>query len=104
MKKILLLPTFILCTTAAYTQVATRNVTPADLSALVPGYTEVTTINTRTIDYTPSVSDPEPTPIDEDTTTEGNGMFIYCDIIPFNISMSDGNITTTSVGQVWTFA
>ncbi|MDB5191996.1 MAG: hypothetical protein JWQ96_1559, partial [Segetibacter sp.] len=100
MKRTLLSTIFILFAFAAYTQVATRYL--SDVSAMVPGYAEVTTINTRTINYTASVPDPEPTPVDEDTTTEGNGVFIYGDVIPASINMSDGNITPTSIGNVWT--
>jgi len=102
MKKFVFATTLLLCTAVALSQVNTRYVTSGDFPSLVPGYTEVTSIHTRTINYTPSVSAPTPTPIDGDTTTEGNGIFVFADVIPASISIADGNITTTSIGQVWT--
>lgn len=36
-----------------------------------------------------------------DTTTEWGGMYDYGSIVPANISIADGNITTTSAGKVW---
>ena len=35
-------------------------------------------------------------------TTEDGKRYRYADILPVNINMNDGNITTTSVGKVWT--
>ena len=31
-----------------------------------------------------------------------NGVFIYADLVPCNVTMADGNITNTSIGTVWT--
>lgn len=69
---------------------------------MVPGYSQVTTFNTKMVNYTPSTSAPQPNPVDGDTTTEGNFAFIYADIVPCTVSMTNGNITSTSIGKVWT--
>jgi hypothetical protein len=52
--------------------------------------------------YTVPILPTEPTPVDEDSTTETNGPFYFGDAITANIQMSDGNYTTTSQGKVWT--
>jgi hypothetical protein len=76
--------------------------TPAAIASQVPGYTQVSTITTKTYSYTPSTPDTPPVPVDDDSTTEDNKVYHYADNIPVNISMSDGNITSTSIGKVWT--
>lgn len=86
----------------AKAQVIVQETTPATLPALVPGLSEVTSINSKSITYNYTLPPPEPTPVDGDTTTEGNGALYYGDAITFGAQMSDGNYTTTSLGKAWT--
>lgn len=83
-------------------QIVTRYITPDSLSVIIPGYSEVSYINTKTIAYNPPTPPTPPTPVDEDTTSEGNGVYYYGTPLPVNVLMSDGNFTTTSQGKVWT--
>lgn len=76
--------------------------TPTAISNQIPGYSQVSTIATKTYSYTPSTPTTPPTPVDEDSTTEDDKLYRYADNITVNISMSDGNITNTSIGKVWT--
>lgn len=48
---------------AAYGQVTTQSISAADLPNLIPGYSQVTTINTKTITCTPSVLPTDPRPL-----------------------------------------
>jgi len=75
---------------------------PSAISSQIPGYNEVTTINTKTYSYTPSTPSTTPTPVDEDSTTEDDKLYRYADSLSVNITTSDGNITSTSIGKVWT--
>ena len=75
---------------------------PSAIAAQIPGYSQVTAINTKTIAYTPSVPPSYPAPVDEDSTTENDKVYEYADVIAANILMADGNITATSAGKVWT--
>ena len=83
-------------------QIITRYITPDSLPAIIPGYAEVSYINTKTIAYNPPTPPTPPPPVDEDTTSEGNGVYYYGTPLSVNVSMSDGNFTTTSQGKVWT--
>jgi hypothetical protein len=83
-------------------QVITQATTPSTIGSIIPGYSQVTSYNTKTISYTRSTPDPTPTPVDGDTTTEYIKKYDYANPLSVSISMSDGNITSTSVGKVWT--
>jgi hypothetical protein len=83
-------------------QVSRIATSPSAIATQIPGYSEVSTINTKTVSYTPSTPPADPTPVDDDTTTEDNKLYRYADILPVTVSMSDGNITSTSAGKVWT--
>lgn len=87
----------VLCTSG---QILKTSTSPFVIATQIPGYSQVTEINTKTYNYTPSTPSTSPTPIDEDSTTEDDRIFDYGDILPVNISMADGNITSTSVGKV----
>lgn len=76
--------------------------TPSQIPTQIPGYNEVSAINTKTFSYTPSVPVAPPTPIDDDSTTEDSKIYHYADNLPVSISIADGNITSTSIGKVWT--
>ena len=52
--------------------------------------------------YTPSIPQDPPTPVDEDSTTEDDKLYNYGDNITVNVAIADGNITTTTSGKVWT--
>lgn len=83
-------------------QILKTSTSPSAIAAQIPGYSQVSTISTKTFSYIPSTPSIQPTPIDEDSTTEDDRIFDYGDILPVNISIADGNITSTSVGKVWT--
>ncbi|HVZ95349.1 MAG TPA: hypothetical protein VG847_00635 [Chitinophagaceae bacterium] len=51
-------------------QIKRITTTPSAIASQIPGYSEVTTITTKTYSYTPSVPVLPPTPIDDDSTTE----------------------------------
>ena len=75
---------------------------PSAIASQVPGYNEVSAVTTKSYQYTPSPAYTPPTPVDDDSTTEDSKIYPYADNIPVNIGISDGNITSTSVGKVWT--
>jgi hypothetical protein len=100
MKKILFLTTMCIAATAIKAQIVTRYITPDSLAVIIPGYSEINSINTKTINYNPPTPPDPPPPVDEDTTNEGNGVYYYGTPLAVNISMSDGNYTTTSQGKV----
>lgn len=83
-------------------QILTQSTSPTTIGTIVPGYSEVTTISTKTFSYSPSTPAATPNPVDDDSTTEDNKLYDYADIIQNTIVMSDGNITNTSAGLVWT--
>lgn len=97
-----LLTIFVSIGPKADAQILRVTTSPATIANQIPGYNQVTTITTKTYSYTPSVPFAPPDPIDEDTTTEDDKRYNYADILTANISMSDGNITNTSIGKVWT--
>lgn len=76
--------------------------TPTAIVSQIPGYSQVTTIATKTYSYTRSIPVTPPTPIDDDSTTEDSKLYRYADNLPVSISIADGNITSTSIGKVWT--
>lgn len=75
---------------------------PSSIASQIPGYSQVTTINTKTIAYTPSLPPASIAPIDEDSTTEMSKVYEYADVLTANITMANGNITSTTIGKVWT--
>lgn len=85
-----------------YAQIVREQTTPQTIASVVPGYSQVSTTNTVTVSYSPPTAPSQPTPVDEDTTTEGNGVYEYGSVLPVNFTQADGNYTTTSVGKVWT--
>ena len=102
MKKFLLLLCFYAIVFQCKAQVLRIATSASTISSQIPGYLQVSTINTKSYTYTPSVPQSPPTPIDGDSTTEDNKLYNYGDNISVNISTTDGNITTTSAGKVWT--
>jgi hypothetical protein len=86
----------------SFGQVLKISTTPSIIANQIPGYSQVTAINTKTYSYTPSTPVTPITPIDEDTTTESDQIYVYGDVISATISNSDGNVTSTSIGKVWT--
>ncbi len=83
-------------------QTITQTTTAATIGTIVPGYSQVSTYNTKTISYTPSTPDIPTTPVDDDTTTEDIKKWDYANPLSVNINMNDGNTTNTSAGKVWT--
>jgi hypothetical protein len=92
----------LLITITAKTQVVRVATSPAAIANQIPGYSQVTTINTVTYSYTPSVPPAPPAPVDEDSTTEDDKIYHYADNIAVSITNANGNITSTSIGKVWT--
>ncbi|MGH2643274.1 MAG: trypsin-like peptidase domain-containing protein, partial [Chitinophagaceae bacterium] len=102
MKKVFTSSALLFCFATVQGQVVTQSITAADLPNLIPGYSEISTINTKSITYNPTAPPSDPTPIDGDTTTERNDVYDYADPASMLVQMSDGNITNTSKGKVWT--
>lgn len=101
MRKILFLIVLICTILSSNAQIISEYISATDLPTLVPGYSQVTTINTKTLIYSAPTLPTEPIPIDEDSTTETNGPYYFGDALTANIQMSDGNYTNTSLGKVW---
>jgi hypothetical protein len=100
MKKIfLLLINIITLFKIATSQILTQSTSSTLIVSQIPGYSEISSINTRIFNYTPSVPPTPPNPIDEDTTTEDPKEYRFGDVLSVNITMGDGNITTTSLGK-----
>lgn len=102
MKRITLLAALMITSLLSKEQIIKIATSPTVIATQIPGYSEVTSITTKTFSYTPSVIPPTPTPIDDDSTTENDRIYYYGDILPVSISVADGNLTTTSVGKIWT--
>ncbi len=81
----------------AQTQVLRIATSDSAITTQIPGYSQVSTINIKTISYTPSTPSSYPTPVDDDSTTEAYKVNKYADVITANITMVDGNITSTSL-------
>ncbi len=90
------------CVICAKAQIITKATTASAIGSQIPGYSQVTSFNTKTIAYTPSSVPTPPTPIDDDSTTEDQKIYRYADNVSTNITMADGNITSTTIGKVWT--
>lgn len=87
---------------ATNAQILREQTTPKTIGNIIPGYAQVTIINTVSVAFTPPAPLTQPTPIDGDTTTEGNGVYDFGAVISVSINLSSGNFTNTSVGKVWT--
>lgn len=83
-------------------QIVREQITPLTIASEIPAYSQVSSINTVSVAYTPPIPATEPTPIDGDTTTEGNGMYDFGSILPVSFTLNDGNFTSTTLGKVWT--
>ena len=101
MKKICLIIVLTIWTFFANGQILKIATSPTAIAAQIPGYSQVSPITTKSFSYTPSVPAPYPTPIDGDSTTEDDRIFDYGNYIPVSLSIADGNLTTTSIGKVW---
>lgn len=102
MKKSIFLLLAIAFTWALKAQVLTQATTPQTIANYIPGYSQVTTVNTVSFSYTPTTPTAAKTPVDGDTTTEDNGVYNYGTIIPTSVPLSSGNYTNTTSGKVWT--
>ena len=87
-----------------YSQVTKRFTTPQDLPNLIPGYSQVSSINMETLSFSYTLQPPPPDPIDGDTTTEDNGPLKYGEVVPVNFLLANGNFTQTTEGKVWTLS
>jgi hypothetical protein len=102
MNKVYLTSIFILLSFLLKAQILKIATSPTLITTQIPSYSQVNTINTKTYSYSPSIPTSQTITTDGDTLTEETKMFDYGDVIPVTISMADGNITTTSIGKVWT--
>lgn len=100
MRKIFLL-LFLSSFLFANSQILRISTSPSAIPDQIPGYSQVSTIATKNYSYIPSTPPTVPIPIDEDSTTEDDKLYRYADNIAVNVNMTDGNITTTSIGKVW---
>lgn len=101
--KQIILSMCMLCTfSKLHAQITSTLTSPSGIVALIPAYSQVTTINTSTISYTPSTPDPDSNPIDDDSTTEEEKILNYGNLLTTNLNISNGNITSTTLGKVWT--
>lgn len=89
-----------ICFICVKAQIITKATTASAIASQIPGYSQVTTFNTKTIAYTPSTVPTPPIPIDDDSTTEDQKIYRYADNVSTNITMADGNITSTTIGKV----
>jgi hypothetical protein len=81
MKKISLLICFYLIAFHSQSQILRVATSTATISSQIPGYSQVSAINTKSYNYTPSVPQSKPIPIDEDSTTEDDLLYNYGDNI-----------------------
>ncbi len=102
MKKFLILLISLWLSFLSHAQIIEQETTPTLLPTLIPAFNEVTAINSSTVNINFSTPTQDPTPIDGDSTTEGNGALQYANIAAVNIAFSSGNFTSTSLGKVWT--
>lgn len=102
MKKSIFLLLAIAFTWTLKAQVLTQATTPQTIANYIPGYSQVTTVNTVSFSYTPTTPAAAPTPVDGDTTTEDNGVYNYGTIIPTSVPLTSGNYTNTTSSKVWT--
>lgn len=102
MKTFSLILFFFFISYTCQSQIKRMLTSPAVINNQIPGYSEVTNISSKKIAYTPSTPPQYPLPIDEDSTTEDTKLYRYADNLAVTINMSNGNITTTSLGKVWT--
>jgi hypothetical protein len=102
MKKLFTAVIFLGLSLLSNAQIITQTTSPSTIGTIIPGYSQVASYNTQTINYTPSTPVNPPTPVDEDTTTEDIKVWDYANPLSVNISMANGNVTNTSIGKVWT--
>lgn len=102
MRKLSLAFFAILLSIAAKAQILRQQTSPQTIASEIPAFSEVTSINTVNVSYTPATPVSYPDPVDGDTTTENPDIYDYGSILPVNFSLSDGNFTSTSFGKVWT--
>lgn len=86
----------------AQSQIISQLINPSDLPNLVPGYSQITTINTKTVVLNNVTPETPPLPVEGDQNSQTNSAFLYGEAIPISIVMSDGNYTNTTQGKVWT--
>ncbi len=75
-------------------QISRTLTSPGTIASQVPGYNEVSSIITKTVSYTPSTPPTDPTPIDDDPSTEDDKIYNYADVLPVSINIADGNISS----------
>lgn len=62
------------------------------IATRIPGYSQTFSINTKTITYNPGSPPAYPTPVDNDTTTDDDRIYLFGDLVNTNISIADGTI------------
>jgi len=88
--------------TISNAQILRKQISLSTIASEIPAYLQVSSITPMSVSYTPATPATYPTPMDEDTSTEGNGMYDYASILPANITAANGNTTNTTIGKVWT--
>ena len=69
MNKTLIVLCTMAITFASNAQIIREQTTPQTIGSQIPGYSQVSSINTVTVSYTPPTPLSQPTPIDGDTTS-----------------------------------
>lgn len=86
---------FICC--SLQSQMGSKRTTPSALATIIPAFSQVSTINSATVNINSSLPAPDPIPIDGDTTKEFDRTMSYGNYLTTNIQFSQGNITSTSI-------
>ena len=102
MKKITTLLLFCIISITLFSQVLTKSTTPQTIQNEIIGYTSISSINLVSYSYQPPLIPTQGVPIDGDSTSEGNGVYVFANSIQSTINISNGNITSTPQGKVWT--
>jgi len=102
MKKLIFLLLASAFTLVLKAQILTQATTPQNIGNYIPGYSQVSAVNTVSFSYTPDTAVAAKTPVDGDTTTEDNGVYNYGTILASSIPLTSGNYTSTTSGKVWT--
>jgi len=64
-----------------------------DLPNLIPGYSQITTVNTQLLTFTYTLPLSDPDPIDGDTLTENDDVLKYGENLSTNYNLANGNYT-----------
>lgn len=87
MKQKLLFLLVIVSSPGLRAQISVNTISPQDLPNMIPGYSQIGTINTKTLSFTYSLQPDDPNPIDGDTLTESGDVFKYGERLSVNYNL-----------------